>query len=118
MRDLVKKVSHPITRSYGVLSVNTKLAFWYQLAEMIKAGTVVSVPANYKMTREANIVLSALQRLELALPGLVGKMYSKIQSCGRVSGTNHRDTEDTKIDRFYSELNWSQRARYARSHKE
>jgi len=25
----------------------------------------------------------------LALPGLVGKMYSKIQSCGRGSGTNH-----------------------------
>ncbi|MCZ8362569.1 MAG: hypothetical protein PX481_09500 [Microcystis sp. M53603_WE2] len=25
-------------------------------------------------------------------------MYSKIQSCGRVSGTNHRDT---KIDHYY-----------------
>ncbi|MCA2686306.1 MAG: hypothetical protein IM504_05825 [Microcystis sp. M038S2] len=28
MRDLVKKVSNPITRSYGILSLNTKLAFW------------------------------------------------------------------------------------------
>ncbi|NCS12500.1 MAG: hypothetical protein GPJ08_15785 [Microcystis aeruginosa G13-09] len=35
MRDLVKKVSNPITSSYGILSLNTKLAFWYQLAEMI-----------------------------------------------------------------------------------
>ncbi|NCS19124.1 MAG: hypothetical protein GPJ15_03340 [Microcystis aeruginosa G11-06] len=35
MRDLVKKVSNPITRSYGILSLNTKLAFWYQLAEMM-----------------------------------------------------------------------------------
>ncbi|MFM7475154.1 MAG: hypothetical protein ACKO2T_05290 [Microcystis aeruginosa] len=34
-----------------------------------------------------------------------------------VEGTTP-DTEDTKIDRFYSKLNWSQRARYARSHKE
>ncbi|CCI21903.1 hypothetical protein MICAG_1530006 [Microcystis aeruginosa PCC 9808] len=37
----------------------------------------------------------------LALLGLVGKMYSKIQFCGRVSGTNHRDTKDTKTDRYY-----------------
>jgi len=37
----------------------------------------------------------------MALFGLVGKMYSKIQSCGRASGTNHKDTKDTKIDRSY-----------------
>lgn len=66
MRDLVKKVSNPITRSYGILSLNTKLAFWYQLAKMIKEGTVVPVPANYKMTREVNIVLTALQRLDFS----------------------------------------------------
>ncbi|TRV17937.1 MAG: hypothetical protein EWV89_01350 [Microcystis wesenbergii Mw_QC_B_20070930_S4] len=33
-----------------------------------------------------------------ALLDLVGKMYSKIHSCWRGSGKNHRDTEDTKID--------------------
>jgi hypothetical protein len=38
----------------------------------------------------------------LALLDLVGKMYSEIQSCWRGSGGNHRDTEDTKIDRSYS----------------
>jgi hypothetical protein len=37
----------------------------------------------------------------LALLGLVGKMYSKIQSCWRASGKNHKDTKDTKIDRSY-----------------
>jgi len=45
----------------------------------------------------------------LALLGLVGKMYSKIQSCwrsqraryARPSGRNHKDTKDTKIDRSY-----------------
>ena len=38
----------------------------------------------------------------LALLGLVGKMYSKIQSCWRGSGRNHKDTEDTKIDHIVS----------------
>ena len=38
----------------------------------------------------------------LALLGLVGKMYSKIQSCWRASGKNHKDTKDTKIDRSYT----------------
>jgi len=32
----------------------------------IKEGTVVPVPANYKMTREANLVLTALQRLDFS----------------------------------------------------
>jgi len=44
-----------------------------------------------------------------ALLGLVGKMYSKIQSCwrsqraryARPSGRNHRDTKDTEIDHYY-----------------
>jgi len=54
----------------------------------------------------------------MALLDLVGKMYSKIHSSQRGGGRNPTDTEDTKIDRFSSKLNWSQRARYARSHKE
>jgi hypothetical protein len=36
-----------------------------------------------------------------ALLGLVGKMYSKIQSCWRASERNHKDTKDTKIERSY-----------------
>jgi len=44
----------------------------------------------------------------LALPGLVGKMYSKIRSCGRVRGTNHRDTKDTEIDHYYSGIRLSE----------
>ncbi|MDB9424358.1 hypothetical protein PN437_05420 [Microcystis aeruginosa CS-564/01] len=46
------------------------------------------------------VIISLKQRL-LALLGLVGKMYSKIQFGQRVEGTTP-DTEDTKIDRFYS----------------
>ncbi|NER26800.1 MAG: Orange carotenoid protein [Symploca sp. SIO1C4] len=64
MRDLVNKVNSPISRSYGVLSVNTKLAFWYQLAEMMKEGLVIPVPAGYKMSRQASQALANLTNLE------------------------------------------------------
>lgn len=66
MRDLVKKISTPITRSYGVLSINTKLAFWYQLAELMNEGTVVPVPDYYKMSSEANRVLAAIENLDFS----------------------------------------------------
>ena len=42
--------------------------------------------------------------LPLAILDLVGKMYSKIHSSQRGGGRNPTDTEDTKIDRFYSKL--------------
>ncbi len=64
MRDLVKKVSTPITRAYGSFTNNTKLAFWYQLAELMKAGIVIPVPPYYQLSREANTVLAAIQSLE------------------------------------------------------
>lgn len=66
MRDLVRKVSTPITRAYGILSVNTKLAFWYQLAELMNEGAVVPVPANYKMTPAANAVLNSIEKLDFS----------------------------------------------------
>jgi Orange carotenoid protein, N-terminal len=66
MRDLVRKVSTPITRSYGVLSVNTKLAFWYQLAELMKEGVVIPVPANYQMSRAASETLAAIEKLDFS----------------------------------------------------
>jgi hypothetical protein len=64
MRDLAIGANTQIGRSYGILSVNTKLAFWYQLAEMMKAGTVVPVPTGYRMSRDAEIVLQNIQRLD------------------------------------------------------
>ncbi|BAG03382.1 unknown protein [Microcystis aeruginosa NIES-843] len=42
-------------------------------------------------------------------------MYSKIHSCGRVSGTNHRDTKDTKIDRYYISKNCHTKSRRAKN---
>ncbi len=64
MRDLVNKISTPITRAYGVLANNTKLAFWYQLAELMQAGFVVPVPPFYQLSEKASSTLFAIQSLD------------------------------------------------------
>ncbi len=63
MRDLANKVNTPISRSYGLLSTNTKLAFWYQLAEWM--GTlVVPVPSGYELSATASEVLNTIKALD------------------------------------------------------
>ncbi len=64
MRDLVNQARTPMTRAYGVLTNNTKLAFWYQLAELMKSGDVIEVPSTYKLSRSASEVYSRILALE------------------------------------------------------
>lgn len=64
MRDLASQANTPISRSYGILSANTKLAFWYQLAEWMKQGFVVPVPPGYQLTRDAERVLESIKQLD------------------------------------------------------
>ena len=64
MRDLVNKVSTPVSRAYGVFTNNTKLAFWYTLAELMEAGVVITVPPSYGLSEEANKTLSTIQSLD------------------------------------------------------
>lgn len=64
MRDLANKVNTPATRAYGVLSANTKLAFWYRLAQWMEDGTVIPMPAGYKMSPAASEVLSKLEQVD------------------------------------------------------
>jgi hypothetical protein len=64
MRNLVNQVSTPQTRAYGVLTNNTKLAFWYQLAELMEKGEVIPVPVGYTLSQSANLALMALQKLD------------------------------------------------------
>lgn len=64
MRDLINNRSTPETRSYGVLSANTKLAFWYQLAEWMRAGIVIPMPSDYISSPEAQKVLIDLKALD------------------------------------------------------
>lgn len=64
MRDLAAKRNSQISRSYGILSPNTKLAFWYQLAELMVQGFVVSMPPGYQLSRDAEKVLEAIKQLD------------------------------------------------------
>lgn len=64
MRDLVNQTNTPLTRAYGVLTNNTKLAFWYQLAEDMGTGTVIPVPSYYKLGAEGQAVFGQLSTLD------------------------------------------------------
>jgi hypothetical protein len=65
MRDLINQISTPITRAYGVLSVNTKLAFWYQLAEFMTQGIVAPMPSGYELSVAGQQVLESLKALDM-----------------------------------------------------
>ncbi|TAF06971.1 MAG: orange carotenoid protein [Nostocales cyanobacterium] len=64
MRDLAVQRNTQVSRAYGILSANTKLAFWYELAELMAKGFVVPVPAGYQISRDGAQVLKTLQELD------------------------------------------------------
>ena len=64
MRDLANRADTPISRSYGFFSVNTKLAFWNELGELMKQGVVAPIPTGYQMTPGVKVVLEATQKLD------------------------------------------------------
>ncbi|MFP4133683.1 MAG: orange carotenoid protein N-terminal domain-containing protein [Halothece sp.] len=64
MRNLVEKVNTPESRSYGVLSPNTKLAFWYRLAQWMEEGTVVAMPSGYQLSQPGRQVIGKIQNLD------------------------------------------------------
>jgi len=79
MRDLVAGVNTPLTRSYGMLTSNNKLAFWYQLAQWMRSREVVPVPEGYQLSVVATAVLNQVVTLEFnqqiaVLRLIVGKM--------------------------------------------
>ncbi len=59
MRDIAAKNSTPVSRSYGVLGTNTKLAFWYRLSEWMDDGSVVPMPQGYKLSEAARNIFDA-----------------------------------------------------------
>lgn len=64
IRDLVAKNNTPISCAYGVLSANTKLAFWYELSELMVKGFVVPIPDGYKLSHDGVKILEALKLLD------------------------------------------------------
>jgi len=64
MRDLAAQRNSSISRAYGILSVNTKLAFWYELSELMVKGFVIPVPTGYQLSRDGSRVLETLKELD------------------------------------------------------
>jgi hypothetical protein len=60
-RDLLNGVSTEITREYGSLSANSKLAFWYFLALGMDEGTIIPFPEDYSLSDTAQQWLTSLE---------------------------------------------------------
>jgi hypothetical protein len=63
-RKLITGADSLISREYGSLSDNTKLLFWYQLAQGMDEGTIVPVPDDYQATGAVEQLLSQIEVME------------------------------------------------------
>lgn len=61
MRDIAQGKDTLISREYGALSAETKLAFWYQLAQGMEAGTIIPMPEDYALSTSVSEVTGALE---------------------------------------------------------
>lgn len=64
MRDLATHKNTQISRSYGIWSANTKLAFWYELSELMAKGLVIPMPPNYQPSGNVKQALEAIKQLD------------------------------------------------------
>lgn len=55
--------SNQISREYGSLSANTKLAFWYYLAQGMDSGDIIPMPENYELADQGQDLLAALETM-------------------------------------------------------
>ena len=63
-RNIIEGKDSLISREYGSLSENTKLYFWYRLAQGMEAGTIIPVPDNYEPTGGVTQLLSQIESME------------------------------------------------------
>ena len=61
MRDLLTPSTTDIRQEYDSLSNNTKLAFWYRLAQGMENSTIVLVPSDFQLSTQAKELLSRLE---------------------------------------------------------
>jgi Orange carotenoid protein, N-terminal/Nuclear transport factor 2 (NTF2) domain len=64
MFDLASRVDTPLCRTYGYFSANTKLGFWYQLADWMEQGIVTPIPTDFTASDDANLLFQAIQKLD------------------------------------------------------
>lgn len=63
-RDIAARKSTRISREYGSLSPETKLAFWYFLAQGMENGTIVPMPEDYELPQKGKTLLGQLENME------------------------------------------------------
>lgn len=66
LHDLLKQVRTPLTRDYGILSSNAKLAFWYELAEQMSSREANRDPESYQLSAPAHAVFEQVMTLQLS----------------------------------------------------
>ena len=64
MRDIASNVDTLISREYGSLSPETKLAFWYFLAQGMENGTIIPMPPDYELPQEGKDLLAQIESME------------------------------------------------------
>lgn len=64
MCDLANRTDTPICRTYATWTSNIKLGFWFKLGELMEQGVVAPIPEGYKLSANANAVLTTLQGLD------------------------------------------------------
>lgn len=64
MRDIAGKKSTEFTRMYGSMSPETKLAFWYFLAQGMETGTIIPMPENYDFPQQGQALLGEIESMD------------------------------------------------------
>jgi hypothetical protein len=64
MRDIASKANTEISRIYGSMSPETKLAFWYFLAVGMDQGTIIPVPPDYQLPDAGKALLTKVQGMD------------------------------------------------------
>lgn len=63
-RNLFQGKDTLISREYGSLSENTKLLFWYRLAQGMEEKTIIPMPEDYQLAGNAQQLLSKIEDME------------------------------------------------------
>ncbi|MEG5171729.1 orange carotenoid protein N-terminal domain-containing protein [Microcoleus sp. B3-D7] len=64
MRDIASKANTEISRMYGSMSPETKLAFWYFLAVGMDEGTIIPVPPDYQLPDAGKALLGKIEGMD------------------------------------------------------
>ncbi|MBW4470582.1 MAG: hypothetical protein KME45_09275 [Stenomitos rutilans HA7619-LM2] len=61
MRDILKGTDTGTAREYQALTNNTKLAFWYQLAQGMERSEIIQAPSDYQPSSAVQSLVSVLK---------------------------------------------------------